>query len=163
MQRLSIILVILAILAAGCGKEEAPQADEQKGSQSEETVLYVNPEQGIEITNGEGWTKKEEISEPFNVRFENEKATVIITMISNKKSVDEIKDELISGAGEVTILEEEDHSVSFQTKRKESIRSDVFIERSDEESRVIIFMTPAGEYENNKAKFDEFKENIHFE
>lgn len=162
MKRLSIVLVVLAILAAGCGKEEAPQAEGKKGSQSEKTVLYES-DKGLKITNGDGWTKKEEISEPFNVRFENEKATVIISKISNKKSNGEIKDELISGAGEVTILAEEDNSVSFQTERKESIRSDVYIERSDEESRVIIFMTPAEEYENNKAKFDEFKDNIQFE
>jgi len=161
-QRLSVLLGILVILIAGCGNEKAPEAQEKKGDQPDESVLYINPEQGLEITNSEGWTKKEEISDPFNVRFENEKSTVIISEISIKKSVDEIKDELISSAGKVTLLNEDDNSVSFQTDRKESIRSDVFVEQSDEENRVIIFMSPAAEYEKNKVKFDEFKENIHF-
>lgn len=162
MQRLSILLGILAILIAGCGNGGAPEAEEQKGNQPGESVLYEN-EQGLKITNSEGWTKKEETSDPFNIRFENEQSTAIISVISNEKSVEEIKDELISGAGEITILDEGDDFVSFQTDRKESIRSDVFVERSDEESRVIIFMTPAADYEKNKAKFDEFRENIHFE
>ena len=160
MQRLSMLLGILVVLLAGCGDGDSPKAQEKTDGQQQQSALYKSDQ--LEITNGEGWTKKEEIEEPFNIRFENDNATVIISEISNKKSVDEIKDELIQSAGEVTILNEGEDFVSFQTNRKESIRSDVAIERTNSESRVIIFMTPTAEYENNKEKFDTFKENIHF-
>lgn len=155
------LLIVLAALA-GCGHKDSSAEQPQETESTQQASLYDNEEAGLTIEEVPGWTLSREVKNPLNVSFVNEKSSVIVSILSNEKSIDEIKKEVLAGAGNVSIQEESENTLSFTSNRKESIRSDIKIERDSNSTTMIIFMTPASQYEKNKALFDEFNKNINF-
>lgn len=162
MQKKAIFLFVFILILAGCS-EKSPLEVEADGSEKQEnTILYENVEHGLMIDEVQGWSYTKEVLQPFNVSFTNDQASVIVSILSNEKTVEEMKDEILLGAGDVTIIEEDEDALSYKTNRKESVRTNLYIERTENDTRLLIFMTPFNEYEKNKEKFDRFKSNIHF-
>ncbi|WP_432357052.1 hypothetical protein [Sporosarcina sp. UB5] len=161
--KLALPLLIVLVVLAGCGHQQSSAEEQPHETEStEQASLYVNEEFGLTIGEVPGWTLLKEVENPLNVSFVNEKSTIIVSILSNEKSIDEIKKEVLTGVGNVSIQEESENTLSFTSDRKESIRSHIKFERDSNSTKMIIFMTPAPQYEKNKVLFDEFQKNINF-
>lgn len=161
--KIALPLLIILVVLAGCGHKESSVEEQPHETEStQQTAMYVNEEAGLTIGEVPGWTLSKEVETPLNVSFVNGKSSVIVSILSNEKSIDEIKKEILTGAGNVSIQEESENTLSFTSNRKESIRSDIKIKRDSDSTKMIIFMTPASQYEENKALFNKFYENINF-
>ncbi|UTW68631.1 hypothetical protein KHA80_13990 [Anaerobacillus sp. HL2] len=92
--------------------------------------------------------------------MKNGNLVAIVTMIPKETTTDEIKTELKKGAGKVTIIEETENFLSWKSDRKESIRTEVFIEENEASKFVLTFLTPLGTYEEMKKDIEALKTNI---
>lgn len=147
-----IFIIISLITLVGCGKAVEGETDDQPA------VLYENPDQGVRVLEIDGWVIEKETA--TSVTFKNEKIVAIISVIPKGDTVAEIKQELLSAAGEVTVTEEGPSYISWQTERNESIHTDVYIDENQDRNVITTFLTPLDVYENNKAKIEVFRGNI---
>ncbi|TXC90646.1 hypothetical protein FS935_12090 [Metabacillus litoralis] len=164
MKKLFIILS-LTLFTVGCGKEETIESTSATSPSKEKqvqvkTFLYENKEKGIRIGEVKDWKFSKE--EDSNVVFQNEKLQAIITILPTKQDVKSIKRDLIVGAGDITIIEETDKTLSFHSNRKESIRTDVSISQVGEKMNIVTFVGKVDDDEVNRAKIIEFKKQIQF-
>lgn len=126
-----------------CSSEQAATIEENAptNTASESTpsdtkqVIYSNIDTGLVVYQTDGWTleKETETDKGLNITFGNEKVKGILTIISTDKSFDDIKNELKIGAGKVEIIDESDEYLAFKSLRKESMRTDIYINRLEEE------------------------------
>lgn len=89
-----------------------------------EKMLYENNHTGIRIEDVEGFTLKQESDK--TVTFTNETVTAIISVLETGRTKEEIQDELLTGLGNVTFIEETDQYIAWKSDRNESIRTDVY-------------------------------------
>jgi len=151
----SLITVILLLSACGTNKV----SEEKQGSQNEKEALYKSDY--FTVFSIEGWSlEKESTNRTLNVIFSKDQTKAIITSLSVKKSNEEIKTDLINGAGNVEIIENKDDYVSFKTKLKTSIRTDIYIKESNNQTIVVTFMTPDLNYENAKKDEEKFLNKV---
>lgn len=138
----SIFILSVALMTA-CSSEQAATIEENAptNTASESTpsdtkqVIYSNIDTGLVVYQTDGWTleKETETDKGLNITFGNEKVKGILTIISTDKSFDDIKNELKIGAGKVEIIDESDEYLAFKSLRKESMRTDIYINRLEEE------------------------------
>ncbi|WP_054752056.1 hypothetical protein [Piscibacillus salipiscarius] len=76
-----------------------------------------------------------------------------MTIFDTQKSFNQIKDELIAGAGDVEVIEEEEDYFSYQSKNKESIKTEVYLKQNGQQTLVLSFLA-------NKNQFDELSDTI---
>ncbi|WP_209121436.1 hypothetical protein [Alkalihalobacillus sp. BA299] len=154
-------------LMTGCGSNDTSQ--EQNGEEAEvhseaddvQALLYENSEAGFRVYETSNWEfKKETGNESVNVTFENDQAKAIITVVSTNKQLEEIKKELKTALKKSTIIEETEHYLAFQSDRKESIRSDIYIDQRENGTSIITFMVPAEDFDANQEKMEELKRHI---
>ncbi|QZT33960.1 hypothetical protein HUR95_00520 [Caldalkalibacillus thermarum TA2.A1] len=163
-----LILVASLLSAGGCGQTE--QASQQSNPSAEETadsiaptqdILYENSDVGIKVYQLPGWeVGKEGKSDTFNVTFHRDNLKAIITLVSSDLSLEEIKQTLVTGAGPVEIIEETDTYLALQSKRKEPVRTDIYIEQLEEQTVIYTFMTPAEAYTENQPYMESLKQNV---
>jgi|GEM_PF-3311240 len=152
-----VSLITVILLLSACGTNEEVQ--EKQGSKSEENALYKSD--SFTVFHVEGWSlEKESTDKTLNVIFSKDQSKAIITSLSVEKSNEEIKNDLINGAGNVEIIVNKDDNVSFKTKLNNSIRTDIFIKKSNKHKIVITFMTPDSNYENAKKDKEEFLNKV---
>ncbi|MBM7603962.1 hypothetical protein JOC75_001935 [Metabacillus crassostreae] len=164
MKKLFIILS-LTLFTVGCGKEETVESTSATSPSKEEqtqvkSLLYENEEKGIRVGDIKHWKLSKE--QDSNVVFQNENLQAIITILPNKQDIKSIKRDLIVGAGDITIIEETDKTLSFQSNRKESIQTDIFIFQVGEKMNIVTFVGKVDDDEMNRPKIVEFKEHIQF-
>ncbi|MDQ0339907.1 hypothetical protein J2S00_002702 [Caldalkalibacillus uzonensis] len=155
-------------MVSGCGQTELAQQplnhpDEGTAGSSTQTqdILYENSEVGIKVYQLPGWeVGKEGEADTFNVTFHRDNLKAIITLVSSDLSLEEIKQTLVTGAGPVEILEETDTYLALQSKRKEPVRTDIYIEQQEEQTVIYTFMTPAEAYAENQPYMESFKQNV---
>ena len=155
---LIIFITVILIAASGCStKEKEIDIPNKPG------ILYDNNDAGLRVYQTPDWyLEREVVIEQLNVTFSDGKAKAIITVISSEKSIDEIKQELILGAGEVTVIEESDGYVAFESESTESIRTDVYISQTESSTGIVAFMAPSEDYEEVQESIGAFKDNIEF-
>lgn len=154
---LVIILALLFLALNGCAKEEKPKDMEQQN----QAVLYENTELGLRVLKTQNWMIDEEpTTKQFNITFKNDYSKAIITVISNEKSFEEIKRELQTGAGEVSVLKETSDYLAFKSEREESIRTDIYISQRGTHTYIVTFMTPLKDYESNQESIEAFYKNV---
>lgn len=150
----------------GCGSETSQQTNGDSNVQQEDQILYQDSDWGVTILKTDGWTLEngptEKFSNSLNISLNNGTLKAIVSVIPKSKTIAEIKNELKVGAGNINVIDDNENHLAFSTLRTESIRSDVFINEGDKFIQMIIFMTPTDQYENNKGKIDEFKQNVQF-
>ncbi|MEN2768164.1 hypothetical protein [Ornithinibacillus xuwenensis] len=158
-----LILLISFLLLAACGTEESSNTttNEKENTQDEKaTFLFDSKEKGIKVEDASGWTLIEE--QDSNVVFENGTLKAIITVISEDNDFATLKQDLKTSAGDITVLEESDTQLSFQTNRKESIRSDISLYKEGTKTQIITFMTKVENYKSNQSLIEEFSKKIKF-
>lgn len=154
-QRAVHIFIIISLIAlVGCNKAAEGETDDKAVG----AVLYDNPDQGVRVLETKGWVIEKETA--TSAEFKNEKIIAIISVIPKGETVAEIKQQLVSAAGKITVTNEGPNIISWESERNESIHTDVYIEEKENQNVITTFLTPTNEYENNRAKIEEFHGNI---
>ncbi|MCP8615338.1 hypothetical protein [Salirhabdus salicampi] len=160
-------LFIIMLTACGGGEksdqslnEEQPPQQEPSGDQPEQLAMYESDQLTVFETTGWEITDEKLASNRLNVMLNGDKVKAILTVVPNEKSFDEVKQELKTGAGDVEIIQEEDNYLSFQSKRNESIKTEVYLREEHNNVYVFTFMVPVTEYEANKEKIEKLLNNI---
>ena len=162
---LLFVLISLVLALSGCGKGESasnsePIIDPAVEEVTQRLLLLEDEDASVRVYETPGWQLEQEAeTEQFQATFQHEKLKAIMTTVSNEMPLAEIKRDVKVGAGKVTIIEEKDDYLAFQSDRKESIRSDVFIEKGQADTLVMIFMTPVELYEGNKEHIEALRNN----
>lgn len=171
--RACMLLVLSFIFLWGCSSEdqiadysqklnESPSVENMDHQKENQPILYNNHELGLTILETENWQVINEVKQPFNVLFENDKMKALITIISNESSFSSIKEELVESAGNVTIIEEKDSFITYISNRKESIRTLVYLYSFQEQTGIVTFITPEEDYVSNIEEIELFHSNIYF-
>lgn len=126
-----------------------------------EKMLYENNHTGIRIEDVEGFTLKQESDK--TVTFTNETVTAIISVLETGRTKEEIQDELLTGLGNVTFIEETDQYIAWKSDRNESIRTDVYFKENKQYSVLVVFMTPMKDYQQNSNRIETFIDSIMLE
>jgi hypothetical protein len=164
---LTLLLGFIVLLLASCGQGDTQDQPRQTANSGESTpptedILYENKELGLRVYQAPEWELDQEgESETFNVAFQRDKLKALITFVSPELPLDKIKQELITGSEPVQVLEESDTYLALQSKRKEPIRTDIYIEQTDQYTIIYTFKTPAHLYPTNKPHMDMFKAHVH--
>ncbi|MDR5658854.1 hypothetical protein RH915_05070 [Serpentinicella sp. ANB-PHB4] len=155
-----LTLILILLIASGCSKKHV---DTENQNIQEKAVLYENIDLGFRVFESSQWNVGEESTNgSFNVTFENNKLKAIVTILTSEKSVDEIKNDLKTGTRKANIIQDTKDSLIFESERKESIRTEIYIKDNRANKGIITFMTPVKDYENNKDAIDEFRRNLQF-
>jgi hypothetical protein len=161
-----LVLFLSTLLLLGACGNESSQSNLEKNSEpnQKEETKYLYESQSFKVIELPGWTesKDESTDDKANVMFQNGKLKAVVTVVSNEKSLEQIKNELKTALGSAEEIEDSDHYMSFKSNRKESIRTDIYLNRSDEQTGILIFMTPLQNFETSKAKIEEFKNNVQY-
>jgi hypothetical protein len=129
--------------------------------EEKKTYLYENGEVGLAVQQVEDWELVNVIDEgSLNVTFSTGQVDAIITAVKTDKDNEEIKTELMSGAGDIEVLEEEDNYISFQSKMSNSIHTDIYIEFAEDKTFIYTFICLTSQYNNAKPQIDRFLESI---
>ena len=164
MRRTIVILALLvSTLIAGCGTDEKVGSKEevvinQDQLMSANPVLYESDAIGVQVLEAPGWSLTKSTNE--SATFQNESVLALVTIVSKNNSVAEIKKDLISNAGSSAIIEEDDYFISWQSKRNESIQTEIFIEEGDSHYVLVTFMTPTHLRENIELSIKDFKNSL---
>jgi hypothetical protein len=159
------ILILLVTLLTACSSEQTTTEEEkvpattaaESPTSDTKTAIYTDTETGLAVYETEGWVfeKESKTGKGVNVTFSNEKVKGILSILSTDKSFDEIKNELKVGAGQIEIIDESDEYLSFKSLRKESIRTDIYLNRLPEGNVYIFsFLTPAEQFLDNQGKIE---------
>lgn len=165
--RSKVILVLFStlLLLGACGTDKS-QSNLEKNTEPYQTeelnFLYEN--QLFIVADTPGWTVHQDKSpnDKANVMFQNGKLRAIVTVVSNEKSLEEIKNELKASFRNVEEIEETNNYLSFKSKREESIRTEIYLNSGDGQTGILIFMTPLNDYETNQSKIIKFKNNVQY-
>ncbi|MFD2046652.1 hypothetical protein ACFSTA_20545 [Ornithinibacillus salinisoli] len=159
--------IFLLLLLGACQKDENKTAQLDEGNDMEEQQEeqnYLYQDEMVKVVDTAGWKKEQENTDDRdnNIVFKNGKVKVILTSVSNERSLDEIKRELKASFGNSEAIEETEQYLSLKTNRKDSVRTDIYLNNGTKQTGIIIFMTPLKDYETNQAIIEEFKQNIQF-
>jgi hypothetical protein len=164
-KRVSLLFILSIIALVGCGKDSDKKTANQMSTElgqgeakGDTTSFYDDPERGIRVISADGWFIEKETE--TSVKFKSEKLVAIISVIPKGKTVAEIKQELVNGAGKIQINGEGPNLISWKSERKESISTNVYIEEKEDHNVIITIMTPSDQYENNLEKIEAFRWNI---
>ncbi|WP_368646295.1 hypothetical protein AB4027_05290 [Alkalibacterium putridalgicola] len=163
------ILLTSALFLAGCNEE--PLADTKIESSQSETssvvkvsYLYENEDYQLAISENMDWQlESEKETDNLNVVLNDDTLTALVSSVSASNTFEDIKKELIKGAGNVTVLSESDDFLSYKSKLKNAVRTDVYFKEQDElKNYIITFMSQTSEFEDNQPKVESLLNNIHF-
>lgn len=155
LQKVVHIFIIISLVAlVGCSKSGEEATDERPV----DDVLYDNPEQGVRVLETEGWVIEKETA--TSVKFKNEKIVAIISVLPKEETVAEIKQQLVSAAGKITVTGEGPNLISWKSERNESIHTNVYIDEKQSRNVITTFLTPTNEYEKNTEKIEAFRWNV---
>ena len=164
------VLSMLAIFLVGCTEETAAESQTEdnhaeRSVQEAEEPLYENDKYGLSILAAGNWaleTDKE--SGNLNVVLSTGKLNAIVSSVASDKPFEEISEELIRGAGSVSVLTEQDEFLSYQSTLKKPVRTDVYFrEHNDEQNILVIFMSPSSVFEDHQPQIERLLSNIKFE
>lgn len=157
-------MILLILGACQNGGNEGAQPDvENNTEQNQEEQNYLYESEIVKLTEAPGWQQQNNSNKnEENVMFQNGNVKAILTSVSNEKSLDEIKGELKASFGNIEVIEEAEHYLSLKSNRKERIRTDIYLNRGEEQTGILIFMTPLEEYETNQVMIEEFKQNVQY-
>lgn len=161
------LIVSSFFIVSGCSQQEESPVILDTAHENH-AVVYENPKAGIRVYETPDWVVGTEVVEPLNVTFHyyptlgNQQLKAIITVISNESTFNEIKQEFLTGAGEVSIIHESDNHLAYKSERKESIRTDIYLQLDGLHTKIITFMMPLEDYEENQEQMEAFINNIEF-
>lgn len=97
-------------------------------NQIKQRKKYLYDSQTIKVIQTPGWTENKDkaSNNKGNVLFQNGKLKAVVTVVSNEKSLEEIKNELKKSFRSIEEIEESDHYVSFKTNRKKKVSEPIF-------------------------------------
>ncbi|WP_156290369.1 hypothetical protein [Oceanobacillus salinisoli] len=164
---LMLLFFMLLLVLGACQNDgnEDTQADGEKNTeQMQEEKNYLYESETVKVIETSGWQQQDSSSKygEENMIFQNGNVKAILTFVSNEKSLDEIKSELKSSFGNSEAIEETEKYLSLKSNRKESIRTDIYLNSGGEQTGILIFMAPFEEYETNQAMIEEFKKNVEY-
>ncbi|RXJ01773.1 hypothetical protein DS745_09865 [Anaerobacillus alkaliphilus] len=151
-----IFLIILLTALVGCSKATEEVTDNNPNGDGNN--YYDNSELGISIEAETGWVLEKETSQ--TVKFTRDNIIGLISVIPKEKTVSEIKKELLSGAGEVTVVGEGLNFIAWKTELEESIRTQIWIEEKSDRQIIVTMMTPDEMFEGNRETIEDFREMI---
>ncbi|MCP8615423.1 hypothetical protein [Salirhabdus salicampi] len=161
-----IFMFLLVIVLAACKNENQRDENHQNkfdDRKEEQEVLYDNDDFNLIVYETDSWNVDEEKKDEHKliVSFQNEQSTAIITSVNTEKNFDEIKQELKTASGNVEIIQNSANQISFKSKRKSSIRTDIYLEKQDHHTYIYSFKTPVAKYDEAAAEsINQFKTNI---
>ncbi|TFB21808.1 hypothetical protein E3U55_08270 [Filobacillus milosensis] len=171
LNKLLLTLTAGLLVLSGCGadaeeKEEQPQKTEQQEEQAkkedtQQEALYKKG--GLVVSEVSGWSVGKEKEDPLTVNFNHQNLKAIASVINTDKSFEQLKNELLNGAGDVEVLKEEDGHFSYHSKHEESIRTDVYITQHDQQTLVLSFLSKTDVYDEVKASIKEFQSAVNLQ
>lgn len=150
-----IAMFSLLLLLVGCGNDPVDNSELEEEPMS---FFYEDPESDVRILEANEWLIEKETA--TSVKLKSKNLVAIVSVIPTEKSTSEIKQELKAGAGKITVIGEGSNFISWNTDRKESIRTNIYIDQVGDQTLIITLMTPNDEYELNKEKMEAFRENV---
>lgn len=167
-----VLLLLFAFILTGCGTQSETndsngtnnENTSQNQSQGKEQVeyLYENEEVGLKVAQTTGWNLKTEKTEPFNIVFENGQAQSIISVIESDKSFEDLKSEFLAGAGKVSVVANEENYLSYQSNRKESMETNIYLDKKGNETIIISFVYPTNKSETLADAKSNLRSNINY-
>lgn len=162
-KRVTALLLVCSLFFMGACQNESTSDNQVNAKEStQEEQKYLFESETVKVIETNGWKENETQSVEGNLVFENDHVKAIISEVSNEKSLEEIKAELIASLGSVEPIDDSDQHFSVKSLRKESIRTDVYLNRGEEYTGIIIFMTRNDDYDQNKSAIEKFKSHVEF-
>ncbi len=157
-----MITCLFFLFACGQGEgKDATTVDNNSGQAETEAVLYED--NVFQIAEIDGWSVDEGATaeQEQNVIFSNGTTRLIVSMVSNKQTVDTLKKEVLSSfSKKVELIEDDENYIALLTNRKENIRGDVYFLQGSEHQLIFTYMTPEQHYQENKDQIKAFNESI---
>lgn len=168
LHRLLFILVVGFSLLVGCGSADASedkdkQKDNDKISEQQEAENILYEKDGLVVSQVMGWSVGTEKVDPLNVTFNHQHVQAIVSLIETEKTFDQLKEELLDGAGNVELVEEKGDSFSYQSKQKESIRTNVYFRKYEDQTMILSFLSKVDSGEGARKAIDDFKSAINYQ
>ncbi|MFD1037826.1 hypothetical protein ACFQ3N_05305 [Virgibacillus byunsanensis] len=164
--RIILLFFVVSFLLVACqndGNEGTEPNDKINNEQKQEVQNYLYESKTVKVIQTPGWQLQDNSSkDKDNIMFQNENVKAILTSVSHEKSLDEIKSELKASFGNSDAIEEDEQYLSLKSNRKESIRTDIYLNSGEEQTGILIFMTPHEGYEINQELIKEFKQSVQF-
>lgn len=162
-----VLILVVNLLLSACGNNDSQTAQQEVTEIQDKKIIYTNDKWGITVFEAEGWVQStsnydQTFSDSLNLIYQNETLKAIITIVSNNKSLEDIKKEIMISLGNVDVLEDSNTFLTLKTNRKESIRIDIYFNRNELHTGIITFMVPLDKYEANKNKISDFRDNVEF-
>ncbi|APC46948.1 hypothetical protein BME96_01510 [Virgibacillus halodenitrificans] len=156
-----LLLLLVLILLAGCGGTKEAKGTGSTGT-ADLKMLYENEEFNVKVKETDGWklAKANMNGNKLNAKFEKDTINAIISSLTTKKSFKIIKNELVTGAGKVEILEEKENYISFESTMKTKIRTDIYLEKQGDYTYIFTFVTPVADYKEVNNEINKLRQNI---
>ncbi|GEK88816.1 hypothetical protein SAMN04488100_10446 [Alkalibacterium putridalgicola] len=155
-----LVFLVFALTLVGCGDDIPADTKAENTVQNdvveESDSLYTNDERGISISPNMEWQfESESKSDNLNIVLKHNKLKAIVSSVSPTRSFEDIKKELMKGSGDVAVLSDEADYLSYQSKLKKAVRTDVYFrEHNDEQNVIMIFMSSSENYQENQEKIE---------
>ncbi len=173
MKRRVMIVILLSIVLVGCQHDDLTnQAVKQTTRDgdivqkesidlNEADVFYYNKEKGLIITENAGFTFVKE--EQTTITFEKDRLKVILSVLSNEDSLSDIKTALKQSAGNITVLDETETFLSFQTVRNEPMRFDIYLTETTAHTYLTTFIAKAEYFDQQQPDMTAFNDALIFD
>lgn len=162
-----ILFLFFTLIISGCTEEALPDNKTEvkavESVESEDTeILYQNEEHGLTISENLEWElESEKETDNLNIVLKHNKLKAIVSSVSSANSFEDIKTDLFKGAGNVSLVQDKEDFISFESSLKDSIRTDVYFRNQDDADHyIIIFMSQASNYDDNQEKIESLLSHI---
>lgn len=160
-----VLLILCSIfILSGCQQGNAETDSSQTATASKTPAfIYENEKYHLYIPKHSTWkVDAESISDSLNIKLSHsEHLHAIVTTISEQTTFDMVKNDLLAGAGEIKNLSESSNRFSYESTLSDPIHTEVhFKKRSNHPHILIVVMTSAQTYEQNKSYIEEFINHI---
>ncbi|MBH0229735.1 hypothetical protein [Halobacillus yeomjeoni] len=159
-----IIPLLLFILLAMTGCQQTGEVKGQQTLKNNEALLFESNKYGLSISKDSGWQLIDEKNEErLNLKLSNGTSYSIISAVSTEKNFSKIKKELLYGAGDVEIIKDSKHQISFETKMKNKIRTDIHLSQNEEFTYVVTFVTSLKDYDEERKDMEKLLDHISYD
>ena len=146
-------VLIILLITSGCSSKIV--------NSSENDIKYRN--EGVKVYHLNNSIVETEIQEqPFQVLSKNGEIRAVISAIPIEKTINTIKNDLISNEELFTIIEEKDDFISFKTNQENRNHIDIFVINVEQKTWVVTFLMPEEDYETNLENLELFRQNMGF-
>ncbi|PXW92239.1 hypothetical protein DES38_103258 [Streptohalobacillus salinus] len=164
MNKIIVLLSMVLLTACSTNTETSPEKEpsrvEDDQTMTETALFFQSEEKGIMIEEANNFSFVAEKSN--TVSFQKEDLKAIISVLTPTNDLTNVKQALKDGSGNITVIEETDGYLAFQSNHAEPIRTEVYLTVTGSHTYVTTFMMKAPEYEQYFSDIEHFRDALTF-